>query len=729
MRQIFLDKGAVVVKEIAQPLLDDHSVLVAVHYSFIGSSLELPTPSPVLPGLFDDIPQKIKNVLRSISPVDFTSSEKISFSKNKIHGDLSMLSYSCSGQVLAIGKKVTRLAPGDWVACAGIGDGNYSDLLCIPELRAVRIQNKDYLRAASITTIGALALQGIRSARLTLGETVGVFGLGLIGQLTVQLAQRAGCRVIAIDTNEERLQIARQLNACAVYHADKDEVAREVMLLTEHHGVDSTIITAMSPSQTIHQAIDTTRTKGRIVVIGDKGPAIERDSLYKKEIEFITVATGYTDSQNAYYKNQTHDYPYAYVRWTENRNMQAFVQLIEQGALAIDPLISAEYGFNETTSAYKNLDMLKQLGIVLRHDEAPEYVKHFVRSAIKAEVLHAPLRFIPATKGTLRVGFVGAGGFAKVKLMPLVSQLKQVSIKAIVDADKESCTKMCQLYQGAKAYTNDDDLFMQDEVDVVIIASPHKFHCDQAIKAMQNGKAVFLEKPMVTDFEQLKRLKNFFEKNTVMPFCVDFNRSFSPLIQKIKTVTDKRTTPLAIFYRMNAGFIPQESWIQTDIGAGRIIGEACYIIDLFCLFTNSRPVAVSVETVHAGRDDIFPTDNFSAQIRFADGSLCTLLYTALGHSDLGRERMELFFDGKAIVLDDYMRLFGFGLPSWFNKTFSADEKGHEPLIQKFFDSLSNPIISNPIIPLDRLFIGAELTLIIDQLACMGGGEKLLTIEK
>ena len=229
---------------------------------------------------------------------------------------------------------------------------------------------------------------------------------------------------------------------------------------------------------------------------------------------------------------------------------------------------------------------------------------------------------------------------------------------------------------------------------------------------------------MVTTFEQLEQIRSTLNNYPNAPLCVDYNRSFSPFINKIKHVIKNRHTPLMINYRMNAGFIPKEHWIQTKVGAGRIIGEACHIFDLFCYLTDAKPVSVSVEAVHASREDIFPTDNFTAHVRFSDGSVCSLIYTALGHVKPGKELMEIFFDSKTIVMDDYLSLDGYGLAPWFQETVSYPEKGHEQLIGRFFDGLRTPEF-NPPISYERLDMVAELTLIIDQIACEGGGSKEL----
>ena len=418
---------------------------------------------------------------------------------------------------------------------------------------------------------------------------------------------------------------------------------------------------------------------------------------------------------------KVHDYPYAYVRWTENRNMQAFLALVEKNQINIDALVSQSVPLEQAEQAYERLKEKQCLGIILSYDQKDNAAEDKEQ---KVQEPQQDIIFKPACTTRLRVGFIGAGGFAKVKLMPIVAKIKQAKIEAIVDADVANSINVSRLYGCATALVDDKELFDKDLVDVVVIATPHALHGDQIITALSKGKAVFAEKPMVTSFEQLERLATFLEKNDTLPLCVDYNRSFAPFITKIKNVLAHRSSPIMIHYRMNAGYIPKEHWVQKEIGAGRIIGEACHIFDLFYYLVGAKPVSISVESLNPPHENLLATDNVSVQIRFVDGSVCTLLYTALGHPGLGKERMELFFDGKAMVMDDYVSLQGFGLPASFNEKASAVDKGHEPLLRQFFASLQERALPMPI-SRERLIDVAHLTLVSDALARRGGGEKTL----
>ncbi len=713
MRQVFLQKSAVIVKEICQPAMDDYAVLVVVHYSFISSGTEAATIIQAEQnGLFSNASQKIKKVLESVAShgIDGT----MALVKSKLQGELQALGYSCSGRVIAIGKKVQHLRVGDYVACAGAGFAHHADLVCVPEKLVVKV-NHEYLKHGSITTIGAIALQGIRQADLQLGETVCVIGLGLLGQLTVQLAKAAGCTVVGIDLLKDRLELARHFGADHTPHATEDNVLSEIDYITNHYGVDATIITAAAKNDTIiQQAMQITRKKGKVVLVGDVNIQFDRSPFYAKEIDFRVSCSYGPGRYDPQYEQRGIDYPLPYVRWTENRNMQAFVRLLEQGRLSIDPLITHYATLDTIVDAYDQIKKRDGLGVLLSYDH--EKTEQTYQKAISSEITFKAAR----SCGPVRIGMIGAGGFAKVKLMPIISKLSNIKINAIADADITAAINTLNLYKAAKACADYTDLLKEDLVDAVVIASPHKFHCAQTIDALSHGKAVFIEKPMVTTWDQLHDMRNFLKSHDQARICVDYNRAFSPFIQKIKGVLNSRKQPLIMHYRMNAGFISKDHWTQTDIGAGRIIGEACHIFDLFYYLTDSKPIAVSVESMQSSDENIFPTDNFSVQVSFEDGSVCSLLYTSVGHKKLPKERMELFFDGKAIVMDDYVSLQGYGLYPGFDEFNRPQDKGHQALLQQFFAAIEKNTFEPPI-DYKRLDLVAELTLVIDALACKGGG--------
>ena len=432
MRQVFLDRGTVVVKEVCRPLLDEYSVLVSVHYSFISSGVEVAAINNSRQSLFfTNIPKKIEKVLSSISAHGIERTTALI--KGKLKGELETLGYSCSGCVIAVGKKVKNFRTGDYVACAGAGFANHADIVCVPENLVVQIHKPEYLKHASLTTLGATAIQGLRRANTQLGETICVWGLGLLGQLAVQLAKCSGCNVVGVDILQDRLELAKICGADAVYDASNTDVIKDIVFGTGQLGVDVTLITASSKSDIIiQQAIQVTRKKGKVVVLGEVGMNLERNPLYTKEIDVLMSCSYGPGRYDQSYEQKSQDYPYAYVRWTENRNMQAFVDMIEHGKLSLEPLVKHEYKLESIGQAYEQILQKKHIGIIISFD--PQKVMHATH---EPETLapHVPT-FVPARKdGMTSVGIVGAGGFAKVTLMPIISKLSDVKINAVVDID------------------------------------------------------------------------------------------------------------------------------------------------------------------------------------------------------------------------------------------------------------------------------------------------------
>ena len=706
MRQLLLNKGNLVVKELAQPLLSDHSLLVAVHYTYISSNTTV-TKINTEESFFSNIPHKVKRVLESVAG----SSRSDVDTDNQITNG-----YSCAGHVVSVGKKVKNFAPGDFIACVDLGYLPHSDLACVPEYGAVRVTNEAYLKAASLTGLATYALQGVRRAQLQIGDRVCVFGLDIVGLLTVQLAKLAGCLVIGIDTEATRLEVAKKLGADTVFHLSRDDIYKEINLMTERHGADISFVVS-STDHAIDHAIAVSRAQGKIVLFGSANMSSVQKQRYTKDVD-ILIASGLHLGQK-----EVDETP---ARWTENKNMEICEQMIEQGKLQLAPLLEEEISIKQIKQTYQRIQKKLIVGAVLAYkqiafSQASSMSGCHTGGAVKFTVQTDT--FVPAVSDQVRVGVIGVGTFAQQTLLPLLAKLRNVSVKAVVDSDVRKARVIAKRYGNVKTFVKAQDLFANNLIDVAVIASAHTVHAEHALRALQSGKAVLLEKPMVTDFSQLQRLCSFLRKNQHAPFCVDYHYPFAPFSQKIKAVVKKRRTPMMIHYRVNRELMRSDR-IRSTMKAGYILGDASQIVDLFCYLTDARPVSIAVEAMHSSRDDIFPTDNVSVQISFSEGSVCTLLYTVLGHAGMGAERMEIFYDEKAILMEDYMELYGFGLPAWFNETITVPDNGHERLVSQFFNSLKDESLVAPIDP-DRLHMIAEVSLLIDQLACEGGGKKEL----
>lgn len=713
MRQVFLNKGAIALKEVCEPALNDHSMLISVYHSLIiPETEESVISSSAKEAILKNIPEKIRMIFNSISTKNIEGLTDLV--KKSLHGEIKSLGHSCSGKVIAVGKKVTQFRPGDYVACAGNGFANHADIVCIPENFAVKLKNKSLLQDASFVTIGGLALDNIKKAQLQIGQTVCVIGLDILGQLTAQIAKLSGCKVIGIDTNEFHLKKAAELGITTVLNPQSENIEQEISYLTNHVGADCTIITKHI-DQMLQHAVNFSKQEGKIVLSQYKKPInLNFDQLYLKEINIINIPS--TMSDELFLAQQQLDMQQNLPSAVQEhcKSLVTFIGLLEDGLITTKPLITHALSINDAQEAYSIVQNKDVLGLLLNFLPKPDAPKIATTSTA----------FIPAKKDALRVGIVGAGTYTQDTLMPILSKIKGLSVETAVDKNIVKSLNIAQVYGARKTIINEQELFNDDNINVVFINTLDRMHCDQAINAMEKGKAVFLEKPMSTDFEQLNTLYTYLQKNKSAQFCVDYNRSFAPFIKKIEGYTKLRTSPLIIAYRINVGFIAKEQWLQRQMGSGRLIGEACHIFEMFLHLVNAQPIAVSVESLKPTNNYLFPTDNFTAQISFADGSICTLLYTSLGHVGMGKERMEVYFDSKTIIMDDYVSLEGFGLPFSFNENVKQPNKGHESLINNFLRAIKQDEYVPPI-SIERLNQATELTLIVDQLALKGGGEQTL----
>ncbi|MBD3231383.1 zinc-binding dehydrogenase [Candidatus Dependentiae bacterium] len=719
MKQVFLQKGKALLHDVPTPIVGENDVLVKVAFSFISSGTEIATLNTSKKSLINKFlansKENTQKVLGAIKENGISGT--ISLIKSK-KDNLINIGYSCSGQIIAVGKSVQNLRIGDYVACAGSGLANHAQVVCVPQNLVTKVKNKKFLKQASISTIGAIAMQGIRRAELRLGEKICVLGLGLIGQITVQLAKLSGCQVIGVDLQQDRLEKAKKIGTDFVLNPSMVNLRKEIDFITSHYGVDTTIITAASSSGfIIDNAMSITRRKGKVVLVGDVKLDFKREDFYSKEIDFLISCSYGPGRYDSLYEQKSMQYPYAYIRWTENRNMELFVNLIEQQKIDIDSLISQEFGLDQIEIAYSYLRDGKSLGALFsyqNYDCSQDISNNFKQ---KQDI---DVKEYTVPKGKINVGFVGVGGFAKVKLLPLLFKNNKIKIDYVIDTDLTNLVNIAKRYEIKHIGNDIRNTIIDNDINMVVISTPHKFHFIQSIESLKSGKAVFVEKPAAVNFNELKLLKEFLDKNPNSLYCVDFNRSFSPFCMQIKKEISKRINPLIINYRMNVGFIPKEHWIQDQQNGGRIIGEACHIFDLFCFLIDSEPLNISVLALNCRNDDILCNDNVIINLNMKDGSCCSLTYTSIGESEIGKERMEIFFDGKTILMDDFICLKGYGLPTYFNKKVKTPDKGHENLLTQFIQAAKNRNKKEPI-SFSRIIMATKISLIADKLARQGGG--------
>ena len=507
-------------------------------------------------------------------------------------------------------------------------------------------------------TLGAIAMQGVRRADLRLGEVVAVIGLGLLGQITVQLLKAAGCKVIGVDLSERRVSLAKHLGADAAFCPTEVNIINEIRHMTGDHGVDATIITAASTGNAlVQQAMEITRKKGRVVIVGAVGLGLNRSPFYEKEIDFLISCSYGPGRYDDQYEKKGADYPFAYVRWTENRNMQEYLHLVTDGKVQLSQILEREYELSDVSKAYEELQSgtEKPLGVLLRYP--------FEDKDAQIQKLGTRLVLHDRTENSrIRIAVIGAGSFARGMHLPNLQKLSDLyHIRAIVSSTGLNAKTTAEQFGADYASTNYQDVLDDPQVDAVLICTRHNLHAQQAMRAARAGKAILLEKPMALNQDELEQLTAVLQE-TGVPFMVGFNRRYSPAAQRIREIVTERNNPLMIYYRMNAGYLPADHWTQTEEGGGRMIGEACHIFDLFQYVVGAPVVEVNSTAITPQTGHILAGDNMTVTLRYADGSVATLLYTALGSPDLSKEYMEIYNDGKVLVMDDYLSLRGYGFP-------------------------------------------------------------------
>ncbi len=680
MKQVLIKKGKAVTEEIPAPTCGDGEILIQVKYSLVSTGTEITSLTESGKSLVKkakEQPQNIKLLL------DMIKKQGLKKTLNLVRGALesgTATGYSAAGIVLEVGKNVIGFKKGDRVAAAGAGKTNHAEIIAVPKNLVVKVpENVDFSDAASVT-LGSIALQGVRQADPKLGDKVVVIGLGLIGLLTVQILKASGCHVIGSDLDENRLKMAKNLGADLTVLGE-DNTVTKVLQETEDKGADRIIICAATKSdRPINDAMQMVRKKGTVVVVGAVGLNLKRSPFYEKEAE-LKISCSYGPGRyDQKYEEKGQDYPFGYVRWTENRNMQEYLNLLSDGKINFKKMVERKYLIDKANLAYESLKNSKEkpLAILLKYPdrEKPE-------TLIKLK----PIKVEKISKKTINVAVIGAGSFATSMHLPNLEKLKKYyKIKAIIDKNGVTAKQVAERYNASHAGTDYSQALKRKDIDIVLIATRHNLHAKIAKEALMAGKAVFSEKPMALNEKELDELVKTIQK-TKKPYMVGFNRRFSPYAKKIKELIRDLQNPLMIYYRMNAGYIPLDHWVHNEEGGGRIIGEACHIFDLFNFLTGSEPIEVTYESINPKTNYYSAKDNMVITVKYADGSVCTLLYTALGGEDFGKEYMEVYFDNKTIVLDDYQKMTGFGIAA--DLTGSEQNKGHLQELIEFAEGIKS----------------------------------------
>jgi len=555
------------------------------------------------------------------------------------------LGYSCAGVLLGVGRDVSGLSVGDGVACAGQNYASHAEIVSVPKHLCVKIPNGVSFEDASFVTLGAIALQGVRQAEPRLGDRVAVIGLGLLGQLTVQLLKASGCRVLGSDLDRSRRGLAVELGADVV--AGADELIEAARAFSQGRGVDCVIITASTKSnEPVETAGEIARQKGRVVVVGAVGMTLPREPFYKKELEFRLSMSYGPGRYDRSYEEQGRDYPFGYVRWTEQRNMEAFLDLIQQGSVKVAQLVTDRYPIEEAEVAYQRLTdgSASSLGMLISYS-----------SKIAVSELHI-CRLTPArSSGPVTLGLIGAGQHVRDMLLPVLAGLPDVTISAVCTGSGVTAKAIGGKCKAAYCTTDFRAVLRDRAVSAVLIGTRHDTHAEIVNEALQAGKHVFVEKPLCLTEDELDRIARSYEDAAArgLQLWVGFNRRFSSHAVKIIEFFQGRRNPLVMVYRVNAGPLPATHWVQDpEVGGGRVIGEACHFVDFMQAVCGARPIVVHAARI-GGHTSGMADDQSLISLTFKDGSIGTVVYTAGGDTGLPKERFEAFGDGKAVTLDDF----------------------------------------------------------------------------
>lgn len=681
MKQVLVKGGKVQIDEVPPPAIGPGMALVQITRSLISSGTESGfvseggTAAFVLKKAKD--PLNIEKVKRKLATVGWKGTLDIIC--NKLF-QFQAPGYSSAGVIVELGADMPGFRIGDRVACAGAGYASHAEYNAVPHQLLTPIPDGVDFDEAAFVTLGAIAMQGVRRAQPTFGETFVVSGLGLVGQLAAQIVRAAGCHVIASDPIPEKRALALELGADAA--CAPDELTATVAEWTAGYGADGVVICAASKGSGVtNQALDICRPKGRVSVVGAVGLQLEREPMYLKELDFYLSCSYGPGRYNPAYEEKGLDYPIGYVRWTEGRNMAEFLRMIAEKKVRVHPLISLSKPVDEAQAAYDAIlsGDGNAIAAVITYGDVPE------QPAIPNRVLTLKKR--GAKKGEVGVAVIGAGGLANAFHLPNLRRIAGCRLVAVADRLGSTAKQAAEKFSADYCTTDFRSVLGDEAIDAVIVATRHNLHKEMALAALEAGKHVFVEKPLALTVPDCEEICAAVEKSGRL-LTVGFNRRFSPWAQQAKAVFAKTPGPRMVLYRCNAGSVAPGHWSLDPVeGGGRILGEAVHFYDLCCWFLDQDPLTVSAERVDGTeRADILAEDNLVTTLRFSDGALATVFYCTLGHPSISKEYIELYGGKGTIVIDDFQGIQFAGMPGKSVKKAAMD-KGMHGLLENFIQAI------------------------------------------
>ena len=715
MKQIIQNyrTGELELSEVPIPLCSSNKILVKNMASLISigterSIIELGQKS--LLGKAKSRPDLVKRFMEKAKKEGFIKTFKEAMGRLD---NPTPLGYSSAGIVIEVGSNVHKFSPWDRVACIGAGYASHAEYITIPENLCCKIPDNLTFEEASFGMLGIIALHGIRCAKLTFGESVAVIGLGLLGLLTVQILKAYGCKVIGMDIDQNKSELAKTLGADITVWSKQEEVSSDSFkkaceLFTDGTGVDAVVLTVATKSdEPVNTAVDIARYRGRVVIVGVADIHPQRNEMWHKEVEIIVSKAGGPGAFDPFYENKGIDYPVGYVRWTENRNLDEFLGLIAEGKVNVNPLISHRFKVEQAEAVYKDIMDNKggpYIGVILEYPEKGDRLEVIGNRNITLKAIsHQPS---PITS-KVSIGVIGAGLFAKALLLPALKDIKNVRFHTISTSSGASVNHIGKKYGFDNITTDYQEMLKNNDIEAVIILTPHSLHAKMVIEALRAGKHVFVEKPLCINEEQLKEIIDVYSLllttySSRPLLMVGFNRRFSSHATKVREYLKNRQDPLVINYRINAGFVPPDHWVHSEEeGGSRIIGEVCHFVDMMQYLTSSNPMRVYAERISGNNKTVLNSDNVVCALKFGDGSVGNIIYSASGDKSFSREQIEIFCEGKTIVIKDYKNTeFHYSGKRKTFKTFNQ-EMGYREELQHFIDVISGK--SKPKLTTDEIF--------------------------
>ena len=669
-----LGSGDMIIQDIPYPQLGDGMVIVKNHFSIISAGTEGSTVKAArksLIGKAKERPQQLKQVIDTFNKQGPIQTYRAVMKKLDSY---SPLGYSCAGEVIEVGENVNEFKVGDKVACAGAGYANHAEIVAIPVNLCVKLSENANMKDAAYNTIGAISMQAIRQADMRLGETCAVIGLGLLGQITSLILKASGVNVIGIDISENPVRQAIENNAVDLGIVRSNSgIEEEISQFTNGYGVDSVIISAATTSlDPVNFAGSIARKKGKVIILGAVPTGFDRDPFwYRKELELKMSCSYGPGRYDINYEEKGIDYPLPYVRWTEKRNMESFQNLLFKKNIDIGYLTTHEFDFDNAKDAF-DLVVSKDkpfTGIALKYD--------INKKPNKSKILTSKTDKI----GKINISFIGAGSYAQGNLLPNIPKTKEIVRVGVLTNTGTTSKRVAEKFKFQFCATNEDDV-LNDKTNTVFIATRHDTHGAYVLKSLKANKNVFVEKPIClleSELEEIIKLKAKTNKSVM----IGFNRRFSPLTKKLKQYLGNN--PMTMMYRVNAGSISSENWIQDlEIGGGRVLGEVCHFIDYLTFLNGSIPIKVSASALP---DMNQLNDTLNILIQFENGSSGVVAYYANGPKSMTKEYIEVFSAGISATIDDFKKLTIYGKRKPSKVKLFNQNKGQKEMVKAFINSL------------------------------------------